>query len=116
MGLGALGTDRSLDISGTRLLRIRENLLLLPGHPELQTFETQLAVGIQSPQVFPQVMPLASVFRSLVLTLARANNVDIVLVDMNPNCGIMNQNILLSSDFFVLPCAPDFYSLLAAKS
>ena len=35
---------------------------------------------------------------------------------MNPSLSAINQDILLSSDFFLVPTSPDFFSVMAIKS
>jgi hypothetical protein len=41
---------------------------------------------------------------------------DYVLVDMNPSLSSINQNLLMTSDFFVVPTSPDFFSVMAIES
>jgi hypothetical protein len=38
------------------------------------------------------------------------------LIDMNPSLGAMNQNLLMTSDYFILPSAPDYFSYMAIDS
>jgi cellulose biosynthesis protein BcsQ len=35
---------------------------------------------------------------------------------MNPSLGAMNQNLLMTSDYFILPSAPDYFSYMAIDS
>ncbi|QQN22247.1 hypothetical protein JGS08_00470 [Pseudomonas cannabina pv. alisalensis] len=39
-----------------------------------------------------------------------------MLVDMSPSVGALNQCLLMSSDFFIVPTAPDFFCAQAIKS
>jgi hypothetical protein len=41
---------------------------------------------------------------------------DFVLVDMNPSLSSINQNLLMTSDFFIVPTSPDFFSVMAIES
>jgi len=41
---------------------------------------------------------------------------DYVLIDLNPSLGAINQNLLMTSDFFILPTTPDYFSLMAMHS
>ena len=43
-------------------------------------------------------------------------NADIVLVDMSPSLGPINQNLLTTSDYFIVPMFPDYFSAMAAES
>ncbi len=41
---------------------------------------------------------------------------DYILIDMNPSLSSVNQNLLMTSDFFILPTVPDFFSIMAIDS
>jgi hypothetical protein len=41
---------------------------------------------------------------------------DYILVDMSPSLSSINQNLLMTSDFFILPTVPDFFSVMAIDS
>ena len=56
-----------------------------------------------------------SIRRLLDLT-GQAHNIDYTIVDMSPSLGAINQNILCTSDSFVVPMAPDFFSAMALQS
>ena len=43
-------------------------------------------------------------------------NADFVLVDMSPSLGPLNQNLLTTSDYFVVPLHPDYFSSMALSS
>lgn len=43
------------------------------------------------------------------------NNIDYILYDLSPNVGGLNEVVLMSSDYFIVPVAPDFF-LLASNS
>src|SRR5206468_2182285 len=36
--------------------------------------------------------------------------------DMNPSLSSINQNILMTSDFFIVPTSPDYFSVMAIES
>ncbi len=38
---------------------------------------------------------------------------DYILIDMSPSLSSVNQNLLMTSDFFILPTVPDFFSIMA---
>lgn len=39
-----------------------------------------------------------------------------ILIDMSPNISATNANILMESDYFILPCAPDYFCYMAIDS
>jgi len=41
---------------------------------------------------------------------------DIAIVDMSPSLGSVNQNLLMTSDYFIVPMAPDYFSVMATDS
>ena len=46
---------------------------------------------------------------------AKKYNADYLLIDMSPSLGPVNQNLLMTSDFFVL-MMPDYFSVMATDS
>lgn len=47
---------------------------------------------------------------------AESVEADIIIVDMSPSLGPVNQNLLTTSDFFLVPMAPDYFSVMAIDS
>ena len=43
-------------------------------------------------------------------------NADYILIDMSPSLGSINQNLLMISDFFLVPTTADFFSVMAIDS
>jgi hypothetical protein len=41
---------------------------------------------------------------------------EIALVDMSPSLGASNQNLLTTSDYFIVPMHPDYFSIMAIES
>ena len=44
------------------------------------------------------------------------HNADYVLIDMNPSLSAFNQNLLMTSDYFIVPTTPDYFSVMAIDS
>lgn len=97
-------------------MKKQKNLLLLPGHIGIAEYETTLGIAqeLSGSLVTLQNLPGAPT-RLLELT-AKHYNIDIVLVDMSPSLGPINQNLLTTSDFFLVPMAPDYFSMMAVES
>ena len=53
--------------------------------------------------------------RMLELT-AEKYSLDIILIDMSPSISATNANILMQSDYFIVPCAPDYFCYMAIES
>ena len=47
---------------------------------------------------------------------AKKYTADYVLIDMNPSLSSFNQNLLMTSDFFIVPTSPDYFSVMAINS
>ena len=94
----------------------REGLFLLPGHIGLSEYEVTLGIAqelsgsIQTLQNLP-----GSITRLLELT-AEKHRAEYVLVDLNPSLSSFNQNLLLTSNYFIVPTNPDYFSAMAVQS
>jgi cellulose biosynthesis protein BcsQ len=95
---------------------LHANLFLLAGHIDLSQYETQLAIALSTGAAIPALQNLpGAVCRSLRLT-ADHYDIDVVLIDMSPSVGALNECILMGSDFFIIPTSPDYYCDQAMRS
>jgi cellulose biosynthesis protein BcsQ len=94
----------------------RPGLLLLPGHVNLSEYEVTLGIAQELSGSIQTLQNLPGAFHYLVTKIAIANNADFVLIDMSPSLGALNQNFLASSDGFLVPTSPDYFSLMAIQS
>ncbi|MFN0048026.1 MAG: ParA family protein [Cytophagales bacterium] len=96
-------------------LTIRDNLYLLPGHIDLASYEIQLGFSFQL-NSFGTMQNLPGSFSYLFDKTANKYSADYILIDLNPSISAINQDLVLSSDFFIIPTSPDYFSLMAIKS
>jgi cellulose biosynthesis protein BcsQ len=94
----------------------RKNLVLVPGHVNLSEYEVTLGIAQELSGSLQALRNLPGAFHFFVDTVATAQKADFVLIDMSPSLGAMNQNFLMSSDFFLVPTAPDYFSVMAIDS
>lgn len=94
----------------------RDGLLLLPGHVNLAEYEVTLGIAQELAGSIQTLQNLPGAFSYLANKIAEANKADFLLIDMSPSLGSLNQNILASSDAFMVPTSPDFFSLMAINS
>lgn len=94
----------------------RDGLYLLPGSFEITEFEVQLGISFQLSNSFSTMNSLPGSFYYLFKKCAEKFNIDYVLVDINPSLSAINQALISSSNFFVLPTSPDYFSQMAVKS
>ncbi len=96
--------------------RENENLFLLPGNPEITEYETQLGIAINFNQSFTVAKNLPGSFNYLINITAEKYAVDYVIIDMNPSLSSINQVLLMSTDYFILPLSIDYFSERAVDS
>lgn len=96
--------------------RGNENLLLLPGSFELSEYEVSLGVSFNLTETITTLKNLPGSFAFLISRTAKRYEADYVIVDMNPSLSAVNQALLLSCDYFIVPTAPDNFSRMAIRS
>lgn len=94
----------------------KQNLSILAGHIELAEYEAQLAVAFSTGVALPALRNLPGAVGHLLRVTAKENGIDVVLVDMSPSIGALNQSLFLSSDYFFVPTSPDYFCYLAIGS
>jgi chromosome partitioning protein len=94
----------------------RENLFLLAGHLDIAMFEPELSMAHRLTSAMPILQNLPGAFGHLIRATAKEHKCDIVLIDMSPSIGALNQNLLMQSDYFIVPTSPDYFCLLAIDS
>jgi cellulose biosynthesis protein BcsQ len=99
-----------VEVSGNK------NMLLLPGHIGLAEYETTLGIAQELSGSLLALRNLPGSIRFLLNATAAKYEADIVLVDMSPSLGPLNQNLLTTSDFFLVPLHPDYFSSMALSS
>lgn len=94
----------------------RPGLFLVPGHVNLSEYEVTLGIAQELSGSIQALKNLPGAFHFFVQRVAEAQKADYVLIDMSPSLGAMNQNFLMSSDCFIVPTAPDYFSVMAIDS
>ena len=94
----------------------RSNMFLLPGHIGLAEYEVTLGIAQELSGSLVTLQNLPGSFRYLFDLTAEKYHADFVLIDMSPSLGAINQNLLMTSDYFIVPMAPDYFSLMAIDS
>lgn len=100
-------------------LKINDKLYLVPGDIEFALFEDSLANtwitarGGQGAGLRLQ----SAIYRYIKwLDEEKEYKFDIVLFDLGPNLGSLNRSLLISSDYFIVPVAPDLFSIRGTEN
>jgi cellulose biosynthesis protein BcsQ len=92
------------------------NLFLLPGHIAISEYETTLGVAQELSGSLLPLRNLPGAIRYMLDATAEKLGADLVIVDLSPSLGPLNQNVLTSSDYFIVPLHPDYFSSMALSS
>ena len=92
------------------------NLFLLPGHIGLAEYETTLGIAQELSGSLPTLQNLPGAMPHLFQITAESIGAEIIIVDMSPSLGPVNQNLLMTSHYFLVPMAPDYFSVMAIDS
>jgi cellulose biosynthesis protein BcsQ len=93
-----------------------ERLFLLPGHIGLSEYEVTLGIAQELSGSIQTLQNLPGSISFLLNKTAEHHDADFVLIDMNPSLSSINQNLLMTSDFFLVPTSPDYFSVMAIDS
>ncbi|MDP3878244.1 MAG: ParA family protein [Methylobacter sp.] len=117
-GLSAAFESKPELIKSVECVKVKDNekLFLLPGSFEITEYEVQLGVSFQLTNTFSTLKNLPGAFYYLIRKTAEEIGADIVLIDLNPSLSAINQDLIISSDYFILPTSPDYFSEMAIKS
>ncbi|MDD9914736.1 MAG: AAA family ATPase, partial [Rhodospirillaceae bacterium] len=94
----------------------RDGLFIIPGHVGLSENENTLSIAHELSASLSAFQNIPGSIRYLFNITADANDIEYIIVDMSPSLGALNQNILCTSDSFIVPMAPDFFSAMALRS
>ena len=89
---------------------------LLPGHIGLAEYEVTLGIAQQLSGSLVTLQHLPGALHYLFSKTAEKYNADFILADMSPSLGPINQNLLMTSDYFIVPMFPDYFSAMATES
>lgn len=105
-------------ISGAECIEVpgNKNLFLLPGHIGLAEYETTLGIAQELSGSLLALRNLPGSIRYMLSATADRYKADYVIVDMSPSLGPINQNLLMTSDHFIVPLHPDYFSAMALSS
>jgi chromosome partitioning protein len=105
------------DINQAHLEAVSDSIHLLPGDLGLSRFEDKLSdAWPKSLDRQEAAFRTTSAFYRILLQAARAQEANLVLIDVGPNLGAINRAALICADYVVVPLAPDLYSLQGLRN
>ncbi|SFE61306.1 CobQ/CobB/MinD/ParA nucleotide binding domain-containing protein [Actinopolyspora alba] len=97
--------------------QIRDNAWILPGDINISEFEEICPQGwTEALAGNMRGFQVSTTIHRLIHDAGDQVNADYAFVDLGPNVGALNRITILSSDGFVVPLAPDLFSLTALPS
>ena len=91
-------------------------LFLLPGHIQLSEYEVMLNLVQGLSRSVQTLQDLPGSISCLLNKTAKHVHADYVLIDMSSDLSAINQNALMTSDFFMVPTVPDRLAVMAIDS
>ncbi len=92
------------------------NLFVMPGSLDLSGNDTQLSMSFNLSSFLTSMQNLPGSFDYLIQKTAEKYNADFVLIDLNPSLSAINQDLLISSDYFIIPTSTDYFSVQSIRS
>jgi len=102
--------------TGKLLKTTNENLFLLPGHLDIADLDSQISLSLKIASGVPATRNIPGNLPKMLQEIAKTENIDYLIYDLSPNVGGLNEVILMSSDYFIVPTSPDYFCLQAIGS
>ena len=117
-GLAPAFESRPKEIEGVECVRVEgiKNLFLLPGHIRLSEWEVSMGMAQALSGTIQTLQNLPGSISYLLTKTAERHDAEYLLIDMNPSLSSINQNLLMTSEYFIVPASPDYFSVMAIDS
>lgn len=93
-----------------------ENLFLLPGNLNISDLDSQISVSLKVSAGIPATRNIIGNLPKVIRAIGAKFGADYMLLDLSPGIGGLNQVVIMSSDYFIVPTTPDYFSLQAIDS
>ncbi|CDM97005.1 MAG: AAA family ATPase [Limnospira sp. PMC 1291.21] len=110
------GQPKPIEAVNCVALSGQEGLFLLPGNVGFAEYEVTLGIAQELSSSIQTLQNLPGSITDLFNKTAARFNADYILIDMSPSLNSINQNLLMTSDFFIIPTTADFFSVMAIES
>lgn len=92
------------------------NMYLLPGNIRFAEYEVVLGMAQELSSSLVSLQNLPGSLHYLFMKTAKKYEIDFILVDMGLSLGPISRNLLMMSDYFIVPMFPDYFSMMATES
>ncbi|WP_407471742.1 AAA family ATPase [Xanthomonas campestris pv. raphani] len=101
----------------SQISEVYNNIWLVPGDPMLSDFEDVLAdTWNRAKGGSPADMRKQTAIHRYINAAEQKVGSDITFIDMGPNLGPLNRTILTACDYFIVPVAPDLFSIRGTQN
>ncbi|MDJ0601642.1 MAG: AAA family ATPase [Crocosphaera sp.] len=107
---------RAIEAVNCLAISEQEGLFLLPGHRSFFEYEATLNMAQDLRNPVQSLKDLPGSISHLLNKTASKFNADYILIDMSSTLGAINQNLLMTSDFFIISAKPDLFSAMSIDS
>lgn len=104
------------EVSSKLLKTKNENLFLIAGHLDVSDLDAQISLSLKIASGVPATRNIPGNLPQIFQTIGTSRNFDYIIYDLSPNVGGLNEVILMSSDYFIVPTSPDYFCLQAVHS
>ena len=110
------GQPKILEALDAIQVKKNETLFLIPGSFDLTEYDVALGMSFGFNDTIGTLSNLPGSFNFLFRKYEEKYAIDYTIIDLNPSLSAINQTLLLTSDYFIIPTACDFFSKLAIRS
>lgn len=105
------------DIRNRSPYKLRNNLYIVPGDLYLSNYEDRLGDSWNSAKGGSESsIRIQSAIYRYIKWAAEKVEAKVILVDLGPNLGALNRAVLGGSDYFIIPVAPDLFSIRGTEN
>lgn len=110
------GQPKILEAKDAIQVKENEKLFLVPGSFDLTEYDVALGMSFGFNDTIGTLSNLPGSFNFLFGKYEEKYDIDYTIIDLNPSLSAINQTLLLTSDYFIIPTACDYFSKLAIRS
>ena len=90
--------------------KIRNNLFLVPGKRDTNNIDTDISnIELLSSNLGAVPNTKTGKPYNAIIKTAEHFGIEYVFLDLNPNTGVLNQRLIMTSHFLIVPSIPDFF-------